>query len=360
LPVLPADTERPVSGRKHIGSYDIVLVIPGNEDLRKFFDFLNARVFQNKLNILFYPSRQTPAALANKLKALSLLVPFAVEERQRLKAFYRNNLADISNRRVYFFSRHFTDSAFHFLEKLAERNTLVHIPDPAADVWNMTGPDLLNLRDWAWLLALKAVYGTKLTIWKYDGRRTTGIPDTFMKKHVESLPRETRDRMIASVELKKYRDLFKEDFDVLYFGHAVRPEWADRDTLKAELNRVFKLLAEYFPASRIGHKYHPSRKMDGSLITIGTVLPSFIPAEFLYHDNVKLYLSFWSMAIANVEKGIAMSLLDIISFKDPAQKRWLKDVLVKRSKSEILFPGSLDELESILVKRGYARISANK
>jgi len=62
-------------------------------------------------------------------------------------------------------------------------------------------------------------------------------------------------------------------------------------------------LSKYFPENEIARKYHPHSPGDKTMIKTGDVLPDFIPAEFLYNDNVKIYLSLFSGSIANVENG---------------------------------------------------------
>jgi hypothetical protein len=62
-----------------------------------------------------------------------------------------------------------------------------------------------------------------------------------------------------------------------------------------------------------------------------------------------MYLGISSMALANVEKGLAVSLIDIMSFKDDTIREQLKKSLIQWSRSKILFPQSTEEFERILV-----------
>ena len=82
---------------------------------------------------------------------------------------------------------------------------------------------------------------------------------------------------------------------------------------------------------------------------MGAELPIYIPAEFLYSDRVQLYLGISSSAIANVRGGQAISLLELISFKDESVRERFKQRLVQTSRTKILFPSSLDELERMII-----------
>ena len=108
-------------------------------------------------------------------------------------------------------------------------------------------------------------------------------------------------------------------------------------------------LSKYFSEDEIAFKCHPGSSNDNGLIKIGTELPSFVPAEMLYSDNVKMYLTVSSYSIVNVEKGLAVSLVNLISFKDDITRSNRKQILIQNKKSKILFPESLDEFERILM-----------
>ena len=88
--------------------------------------------------------------------------------------------------------------------------------------------------------------------------------------------------------------------------------------------------------------------IDKIMTITADILPSFIPAEFLNSEQVKVYLSPWSSSIANMEKGTAVSLINLISFRDGKVKESIREQLTKMSRTEILFPESLDEFDEIL------------
>ena len=56
-----------------------------------------------------------------------------------------------------------------------------------------------------------------------------------------------------------------------------------------------------------------------------------------------------TQALANVEKGVAVSLIDLIGFKNDIIGARLKKALIDWSRTEIRFPKSLDEFEKIIM-----------
>jgi hypothetical protein len=158
------------------------------------------------------------------------------------------------------------------------------------------------------------------------------------------------NEMMKNFDFSQFRIFDTDNYSIIYFddglieGGYVR----DREVFRRELSEIFNILAKYFPEKEIARKYHPGYGSDKTLIKIGDVLSDFIPAELLYNDNVKMYLSAFSFSLANVEKGLAVSLADLITLKDEETKNQLRQILITMSKSKILFPKSLDEFERIV------------
>ncbi|MBW1672884.1 MAG: hypothetical protein JRJ45_04425, partial [Deltaproteobacteria bacterium] len=150
---------------------------------------------------------------------------------------------------------------------------------------------------------------------------------------------------------------FKEIFDtgkysVIYFHQDLLLEGyiSNGDTFRRELAEIFNILSKYFPENRVALKYHPCYPGDKTMVTYGEAMEDFIPGELLHNDNVKMYLSLFSYALANVRKGLAVSIANLITLRDDETREQLKEMVIGISRSEILFPKSLDEFEEILMK----------
>ncbi|MGH9341677.1 MAG: hypothetical protein ACRD1R_19345, partial [Acidobacteriota bacterium] len=117
---------------------------------------------------------------------------------------------------------------------------------------------------------------------------------------------------------------------------------------REDIAAIFGVIKEYVPESKVGLKYHPGMHSDEKYIDYGRVLPKHLPGEAFYSSGVKLYVSFSSGAITRAKSGTILSLLDLIRFKDEEAKEYIRERLISRSQSPILFPKDLGELREIL------------
>lgn len=333
----------------------ITLVIPLKHNLFKFFRVINERVFHNTINIVYFESYQGRMAGGNRIeKALRLLLDILIlRERQYLKAIFNRYFAELRGAEVFFFNKRFSTYSFYLLKKLSKGNRLVYIYS-RSDAGLIRKVTPINIAELVNLIIWRLVYGRdivmgELPYWK----GIPCMPDKFLNENVDKvIDREESSEIMKDFDLSHFRVFDIGNYSVMYLGqYLVHAGYiSDRDTFRRKLMEIFNILAKYFPDNKIAIKYAPqSHGNHDPIIKVGDVLPDFIPAEFLYNENVKMYLSICSTSIANVEKGLAVSLLDLITFKDDETRELLKETLIQRSRSEILFPKSLDEFERILV-----------
>lgn len=333
----------------------ITIVIPGNQDLFKFFQVINERVFHDTINLIYLEPYQTRRAKAKGINKIFHLFPDIIRERRYLKEIFDKYFAELEGSEVFFRGRGYCEYRFYLLKKLSKRNRLVCINYGPPYMGKYTPASIVDL---ATLIILKLIYGRDIAMGKFPSEFpiTKGfayIPDKFMEKEVDSgIDWEKRNEMLKDFDSSQFRVFDVGNYSVIYFDENLTGRGylnIDKDTYSRELTRIFDVLSKYFPEKEIARKYHPGYPSDKTIINIGDVLPDFIPAELLYNDNVKMYLTVTSYSIVNVEKGLAVSLTDLITFKDDKTKNQLKEILVQRAKSKILFPKSLDEFERILV-----------
>lgn len=327
------------------------LVIPGNHDLFKFFKVINERLFHNSINIIYFGIYYEAKPKANRISKWIRLLN-VIGERIYLRRIYQRYFSGATGAEVYFLSRYFNQYDFYFLKKLSKRNRLMymHFGHYADDVKEHTPA---NIRDWLHLIRLRLVYGLDINMGKLPYTKPFAhIPDKFMEKEVNRIiDYEERNEMMKSFDLSQFKIFDVSDYSVIYFDQDLIGGGyiSDSNTFKRELTQIFNILSKHFPAKKIARKYHPKHNSDKTMIKTGDILPDFIPAEFLYNDNTKIYLSLFSNSIANLEKGLAVSIADLITFRDEETREQLKEGLIQRSRSEILFPKSLDEFEKILI-----------
>jgi len=328
-------------------------VISGNRNLYKLFKIINEKVFHDTLHIICFERYQglMIAGTNNKVKKAFYILLNIIRERRYLKETYNKYFVEVRRARVFFFSKWWGNYAFYLLKKLGKTNELVYIPDPSYDVLPIEHLPPTNIVDLVILAITKLTFGHNMTVDKVLGHSVACIPNDFMEKEVHKvIDVKERNEMMRNFDLSQFRIFGMCKYSVVYFDQDLVEAGyiADEDTFNRELTSIFNILGKYFSQKEIACKYHPRHSSNKTKIRIGDVLPDYVPAEFLYDDNTKLYLSVFSFAIANVEKGLAVSIADLITFENADVKHQLKEILIQRSKSTILSPKSLDEFERIV------------
>ncbi|MBA7697385.1 hypothetical protein ES703_106050 [subsurface metagenome] len=328
------------------------IFIPTLKDLYHLFQVINEKVFNNSLELIYYPPYKQRWAEKKGIKSLLYIIPDILGERRHLKQFYNRYFARLENADIMFPSPGYSGAKIHVLEKLAKKNRLIFL-DPGPPYMASYVP--WNPREIVLLLIYKIVYGINVRLGKFppDNPWSKGFPlitDSFMKNSVDSvIDWSNRDEIMADFAWEKFRVFDTGDHKVIYFHQDLIGRYVpDRDTFSRELNSIFDIVLRYFSEKEIARKYHPGHEFNKDVIKVGEELPVYIPAEFLYNKKVQIYLGISSNAIVSVRGGQAISLIDLISFKDDNIKERFKERLIRTSRSEILFPASLEELEKMI------------
>ncbi len=330
--------------------YPITILVPGNDDLFKFFKVINEKLFHNDIKLIyleaFHPDPRR--AEASGLKRIFYILPDIIRQRQHQKKSFNEYLAGIEEADVYFFDRGLNN--FPLVKKLRKRNRLIYISSYSVEVTSREYSPA-SIADWARLMIHKLTYGGGIALGELPYEK--GFPHMsakFLEKEVDRvIDGEERDEMMRDFDLSQFKIFDAGKHHVIYFFDDISAYARDKNTFKRELIEIFDILNKHFPENEIARKYHPNYPMNETWVNIGDVLPDFIPAELLYNENVKIYLSGYSTAIANVEKGLAVSIIDLISFSDEQIRSTLKEIVGRMGHTKILFPKSLQEFEKILV-----------
>jgi len=210
-----------------------------------------------------------------------------------------------------------------------------------------------NILDLAKLIVAKLTYGHDIAMGQYlPINGFLYMPDKFIEKEIDRfIDRLEMDEMMKGFNFSRFKIFDADNYSVIYYDQNLEKTdyIADGDTYRRELTEIFDTLSKYFPEKEIARKYHPNYDSDKNMIKVGDILPDFIPAEYLCSGKTKIYLGLFSAALAHVEKGLAVSLLDLISFQSDKTREQVREVVIALSRSEILFPKSLDEFERILI-----------
>ena len=333
----------------------VTVVLQGRPNFLKLWNALNTKVFQNRLNIVYFEFfDQKRTAGVNKRscrigKKLCFLLDIP-RERQYLGAIFHEHFAGFEEAEVWFFNRRYSTYSLYLLEKLSKRNRLTHMHSrsDSGPIYKAIPTNMVELMS---LIRCKLVFGWDITVVRVAPRRSIPyMSDRFLKKRVHrTFDLGKSNEMMKDFDFTQFRVFDVGNYSVMYFGQYLiqAGHISDGDTYKRELTQISSILARYFRNDEIAVKHAPWGNSD-PVITIGEILPDFVPAEFLYRDSIRMYLTVCSTAISNVDKGLAVSLLDLISFKNDGTKEQMRELLMQQSHSETLFPKSLDEFEGIV------------
>jgi hypothetical protein len=340
---------------KYSREHPIKIIIPGVHDLYLFFqEILKKNILPPSVSVIYF-EHFAPA----KVKAKVILkpwhvIPDIINERRYLKAIFQKYFAATEGCDVYFCSRGFDGYIFYLIKQLSSKNRIINTSPtpPKLDPIKQYFPS--NIFDLARLAVYKLTYGLDVALGKLPQLKGfIFMTDKFMAKTVdEFISWEDMDAMLKHFDYGRYRVFNTGRYRVIYFDDSSLNAGyiPDKEVYRRELKSVFDILLKYYPENEIARKYHPSYPDDKTLITAGDILPDFIPAELLYDPNVDLYLSVYSFSLSNVEEGLAVSIGDLITFKNKEEGNTFKQNITQLSKTKILFPGSLEEFEHICSK----------
>jgi len=328
----------------------VSIFVFGNPDLYRFFGQVNKVVFNNELNIHYYELFRQGVLAGGIFNRLVYYLKDTFLRRAYYWRIHRDHFANVSGGAVYFFTRYMSPYNYYFLSRLSRKNEITYVctldyPGQVKRYIPHNPCDLLSL------LKLKATYGCGITYAQFPHARFEYLPDWFILKKVDrAFSLEETDELLRDFSFEEFRIFDSSAYHVIYFDQPLIESGriADDAVFRRELDDIFTVLGKYFPGRKIALKYHPVSHTNKSFIKTGEILDDSLPAEMLYRPNIKLYLSFSSGALANVEEGLAVSLLNLVTFKDEAARQFIKETLIQRSRSAILFPQTLAELESII------------
>jgi hypothetical protein len=340
--------------KKNYQSHPVTIVTAGINDLYKFFKLVNSKVFQDKLNLIYFDIYRTRmSGPGSRIVKMLCLLPDIIKEKRHLKGLYDRFFSNTKSAEVFFFGRHFNLSSYYMLKRLSKGNGLVYMPDPTYDTVPVAESSPASLPEFVHLAWGKSVYGNDVIMGKHPlGDKILGMPDSFFSTNVGRIlsPAE-RDDLLKDFDSGAFKVLDVSNYSLMYFHENLVTDnyVTDSEAFKKVLAEVFEVIGRHFPKNSVALKYHPGNSESETVLPFGDRLPDFIPAEFLYDDKIEVYLGTVSMALTNVKTGTAVSLLDIVKLKDDKTRELLKEIVVKISRSRILFPRSVEEFERILI-----------
>lgn len=329
----------------------VLIVFPGFPDLFRLFHLLNQKVFHEKIQLMHFEAH-TPRWTTNKgIGRLFCILPDILAERRYLKATFDTSLKHLEGVEVFFFSRGFNGMKLYLLDKLRRKNRLVYVTPKGPPYMIQYKPQ--TLADLSKLAIWKLTYGRDVVLGQLPIVRSfLYISESFIEKKVSQVIDEPEaDRMLEGLDLDQFRVFDARNYRVIFFHEDLVGVGyvSSEDLWHQELGRVFAIVKKHFPPKDIAVKFYPGYLGDTQVLDacIDTI-PSFLPAELLYRNGRQLSVAVFSRSIANLRSGLAFSIADLITFKNEHIRNELKENLRVASRSEILFPQSLAELDRML------------
>ncbi|MCK5706706.1 MAG: hypothetical protein KAI43_03555 [Candidatus Aureabacteria bacterium] len=327
---------------------EVIVVVSSNNDLYRFITELNNKVFEKKIRLLFWSFPRNGKCNGGFGKKSFKHIQAIISEKRLLKKFYHNNLSNIVDAKVYFFTRYCNPYDYYFLKKLFKRNylMLINVVDFKKYIYRYYPKNIWDI--WRYC-RLKFIYGAGMSLIQLPHGVYGYMPDGFIRRAVKKeIKVKEGERWLEGFSLDEFKVFNTQNFKIIYFDQPLVPKRVEKKEFKSKLNTIFHIILKYFKESDLGIKHHPEWKSDKSLFSVGNEIEDFIPAEFLYDINVKVYISFCSGAIVRIKKGIVISLLDLMAFRNEREKVELKERLIQRANSRILFPQTMADFENIL------------
>ena len=325
------------------------LIISGTNDLYQFFSNIVNQYFNNT-KVIYIPNNYNS-------NSSSFLIPYKIISsriKNRILAKSINSNDKISD--VFFSSKEYTSNAFYFLNKMVKKNTIIHVPDPGCDVYNMSDRKPDGLRERIKLIIIKLLYGRHL-VCGFSGKEVnfpffTKINENYCNENIDiKVSINERINMLKTFDLNKYYSLGNKTYKILYFDKDfVRDGLCEENQYQLEIEAIFNTLSEFVNSNAVGKKYKPAKSSmhNKERIKFGEIINDFYPAETLYHDDVEIYLGMTSHALANIEKGNIISVVRLITYKDSIKRERHIENQELRKKHFIYYPETLNEFASLL------------
>jgi len=315
-------------------------VITPSQSLTKFFQFIANEYPIYNIDVIYIEPYHWKTPIQKNILAKSVyLVYDIIKGRHYLREHYKF-AESMNDELVYFFSPYFNSDTYYLIKKLLEKNRVIYTKDQANDAILAT-PTKLNIRLFIELTAKKLLYGNDIELKSIFGNITSSMSDRFLNKCIIEKP--------LLNDYEKHFSFVNHNYEYIFFHDDMIEHGYTDVGFNKEIDSIFDVARESIPEDKIAIKYHPSTVITNRTLNFKNELPYQIPAELLFNDRVKIYFSVASTALAQVTKGKAISLIDLITFKDKSVKLSIKDYLEKSKRSNILFPQSLDELRKMLI-----------
>jgi len=307
-----------------------IVVITANKNIYLFFKtYISCDVLYLAMN---------PNIFSRK-KRLSCIF-----ETYRMRMYYNANFKHIIESQIYFFGSGWTIGIFHMIQRLSKHNIVYQYPsDQSPTQWDY----VTTWKAKVMKLITKLLTDVDVDVVTDSGMISLNLNEKFYKKNDIVIVKEETDRESLNTLMHKF--VYDEEI-LIVTEDVVKYDRVERSEYLLKMSTLIRMLNNSKRQFRYKVKPHPNEPQTYGLFPSRTIIPHFIPSEFVMANHWKYVIGLESLTLikaAQLTKAKVISLIDFIEYKDPSVSKSFKD-WQQRESNKILFPKNEKELEEML------------
>lgn len=204
---------------------------------------------------------------------------------------------------------------------------------------------------------MRLAFGIKLTLYDIPGQDIVpGIDEKFLKKNkIQYLElRKTINQLATEAVSYKLFDIGRQE-NLFMYGYGKLVPLIKKDSLLSLYEKLRKL------PFKIVIKLHPDLpnqeselKQVQQIFGNSEILPYYIPAELVFSSikkNVLAVASGGLIAASQINHLKAISLLELVEWRDEKLKQYFKNYLREKSNNKIIFVNNFEELKKVMNRK---------
>ena len=241
------------------------------------------------------------------------------------------------------------------LKRLKKNNDIIYVDSFPPERTRIEYIPINSLKEFAKYIKSVLTYGLGVGVLKNEAN--AGIPcilDKFITKNTKVINYDSFKNNWNSININ-ITEKYNINLEVLYLDHELVSDDKNNNYLCTNdsskvLDQILIEISTSSITNNIGYKQHPGHKFRHySSLKNFQLIDSYIPAEYLFNENIKFVISPWSFSLVNSSKYIkSISIIKLLPFKSEKHKNNLIKYLEISSNQRILFPNTSSELKNIL------------
>lgn len=278
--------------------------------------------------------------------------------RKLIMKLFKNNFQFVRNSNIYFFGSSFSLDMFALIKMLSKTNYIYFLDYDTKRIYP-AWCRYFNIKYIMLKILYNLIYKLKIKFININGQPVPILSDQFFNKAKVIILKETKYSYDVEI-FKKYILTNKESIInksvLLLEDDCYKFSYCSTEELRRILNKLKKMLDSYFLKSEILFKKHPNAtfkaKQFNSVYDDYTEYPYYIPADRIFlEQNIKLVIGGFSTVLGIASKYYnikSIGYIKLIPFCHEEFKSHVIKILKEESDNKIDFPGSWEELDSLL------------